>query len=731
MRWLKALLGVYIAFLVLGLMWDAAPTLPDLSPLWVDEKGHPLHARLTRDEKWRLSPSEEAFRRLAPLIIAKEDRRFYWHPGVDPIGLVRAAFVMLRGGPRQGGSTIPMQIAQLTHPGPRTLLQKLRQIFYATALSVRYSKKTLLRFYLTIAPFGRNIEGIEAASWYYFQKPAKNLTPSEVAALLLISQRPYLIQAFLRGDEAFLRRVRFWVRFWYREGLLTLAEVQQAEATPLHPTPRPFPFLDPPPLALQKSRRRPWGMPADTLYLWPDLQRRARALFETYLRQWESCGISQGALLMAELPSGKVRAYLGSRSYRSCAFDLLQIQRSPGSTLKPFLYALALEMGLIHSETPLSDVPVSYQGFMPSNFLTDLYEGQVSAREALYHSLNLPAVALLKEVGEAAFLGRLKALDLPVGNAAGLSIVIGGQAVTAYQLAQAYMVLGTGGYWVRLRLGPQDPADQKGVYDSVAVAIVRRMLPVPRWGWVAKTGTSSHLRDAWCIAVSSSHLILIWVGNPDASSSGCLKARQLLWPLMQQLTQLLPTSPERPLPSTTQLLKVCPLTGNIASPDCPEAIPAWACKKTFPVCTHWDTLYVTPQETYRVKCADTLPVAAKRHIFPRRPLLAAAWWGNFEYQSLPPLAPRCPVEGQLLMVTPLAKVTVWLRRDRPAPLRLQAISNIPGPIHWYVGSAYLGAQEGINASGLTYMPPLSDTTLAFSCRQGPLRLTRTCRIRWL
>lgn len=731
MRWLKVLLGLHIAFLVLGLMWDAAPPLPDLSPLWVDEKGHPLHIRLTRDEKWRLSPSEEAFRRLAPLIIAKEDRRFYWHPGVDPIGLVRAAFVMLRGGPRQGGSTIPMQIAQLTHPGPRTPLQKLRQIFYAIALCLRYSKKTLLRFYLTIAPFGRNIEGIEAASWYYFQKPAKNLTPSEFAALLLISQRPHLVQAFLRGEEAFLRRVRFWVRFWYRRGLITQAELQQAEATPLRPNPRPFPFLDPPPLALQKPQPRPWDAPPDTLYLLPDLQRRARALLESFLRYWESCGISQGTLLIAEVPSGKIRVYLGSRSYRSCAIDLLQVRRSPGSTLKPFLYALALEMGLIHSETPLLDVPISYQGFMPANFLTDLYEGQVPARKALYHSLNLPAVALLKEVGEGAFLGRLRELGLPAEESAGLSIVIGGQGLTAYQLAQAYTTLGTGGYLVRLRLRARDAAQQKRVYDSVAVAIVRRMLPVPRWGWVAKTGTSSHLRDAWCVAVSGSYLILVWVGNPDAASSGCLRARQLLWPLMEQLTQLLPATSEKPLPATTHLLKVCPLTGHIASPDCPEIVSAWACKRAFPTCTHWDTLYVTGRETFRARCADTLRGQHRKHVLPRKPLLAAAWWGDFAYQGLPPLAERCPVEGRLVMVTPLEKVTVWLRRDRPASLRLQAISDIPGPIHWYAGSTYLGVQGGASSSGLLFRPPASDTTLTFSCQQGPLRLSRACRIRWL
>ncbi len=731
MRWLKALLVLHTAFLILGILWDVAPPLPDLSPLWVDEKGHPLHIRLTRDEKWRLPLSEEALRRLAPLIIAKEDRRFYWHPGVDPIGLARAAFVMLRGGPRQGGSTLPMQIAQLTHPRPRTLFQKFRQMFYAIALSVRYSKRTLLRFYLTIAPFGRNIEGIEAASRYYFQKPAENLTPSELAALLLVSQRPHWTRAFLRGEEDFLRKVRFWVRFWYTKGLISLAELQQAEATPLRPTPRLFPFLDPPPLALQKPHPRPWDAPPDTLYLLPDLQRRAHALLESFLRHWESCGISQGTLLIAELPSGKIRVYLGSRSYRSCAIDLLQVRRSPGSTLKPFLYALALERGLIHSETPLSDVPISYQGFMPANFLTDIYEGQVPARKALYHSLNLPAVALLKEVGEGAFLERLRELDLPADGAAGLSIVIGGQEVTGYQLAQAYTTLGRGGYQIRLRLRARDPAGQKQVYDSVAIAIVRRMLPVPRWGWVAKTGTSSHLRDAWCVAVSGSYVILLWVGNPDASSSGCLKARQLLWPLVEQLTQLLPATPEKPLPTPTHLLKVCPLTGHIASPDCPESVSAWACKRAFPTCRHWDTLYVTARKTYRPPCADTLPSPYRKHVLTRKPLLAAAWWGDFAYQGLPPLAERCPVEGQLLMVTPLAKVTVWLRRDRPAPLRLQAISDIPGPIHWYVGGTYVGAQGGPAAGGLLFMPPSSDTTLTFSCQQGPLRLSRTCRIRWI
>jgi penicillin-binding protein 1C len=731
MRWLAVLLGVWLTLLLLSFWWEAAPALPDLSPMWVDEAGYPLHVRLTSDDKWRLPPSEEALERLAPLLIAKEDRRYVWHLGVDPIGLLRAAYVMLRGGPRQGGSTIPMQIAQLTRPGSRNLYQKLRQMFYATALSVRYSKRTLLRFYLTIAPFGKNIEGIEAASWYYFQKPAARLTPLELAGLLLISQRPHLTPAFLQGEASFRQKALFWVRFWYQRGLLRREEVLQAEATPLRPRPRPFPFLEPPPLALQGRRYRPWEKPADTLYLQIDLQRRAYALLQSYLHTWQSCGISQGALLIVELPSGKIRAYIGSRSYRSCAIDLLRVRRSPGSTLKPFLYALALAKGQIHSETPLPDVPISYQGFLPSNFLSDRYEGQVSARWALYQSLNLPAVALLREVGEEAFLGYLRELDLPTDAEAGLSLIIGGQPVTAYQLAQAYTTLGTGGKLVRLRLENGDVSGQKQVLDSVAVAIVRRMLPDVRPGWVAKTGTSSHLRDAWCIAVSHSHVLLLWVGNPDASSSACLKARQLLWPLMQQLTQLLPAPPEKPLPPSTHLLRVCPLTGHLASPTCPETLTALACTNTFPLCQHWDTLYVTGGGSYRAGCGDSLPRGAVRRVFPRKPLLAAAWWGEFLYQELPPLAEGCPAKGQLLMVSPLSRVTLWLRRDRPAPIRLQAISDLPGPIHWYVGSTYLGAQGGASAKGLLYWPPSVDTMLVFSCLQGGLRYSRSCRIRWL
>ncbi len=731
MRWLRALLGLGLAFLLLSWLWDAAPPLPDLSPLWVDEAGQPLHIRLTRDEKWRLPPSDEALNRLAPLLIAKEDRRYHWHFGVDPIGLLRALYVILRGGPRQGGSTIPMQIAQLTRPGPRHLYQKIRQIFYATALSLRYTKRTLLRLYLTIAPFGKNIEGIEAAAWYYFQKPAALLTPLELAGLLLISQRPHLTEAFLQGEESFRQKALFWVRFWHRRGLLAKEEVLQAEGTLLRPKPRPFSFLDPPPLPLQQVRLRTWEEPVDTLYLMPGLQQRAHALLKSYLSTWESCGISQGALLIAELPSGKVRAYIGSRSYRSCAIDLLRVRRSPGSTLKPFLYALALEMGLIHSETPLSDVPISYQGFMASNFLREGYEGQVSARRALYHSLNLPAIALLKDMGEEAFLGRLRALELPTDEEAGLGIVIGGQSVRAYDLARAYTVLGMGGALVRLRLQSRDSSGSKLVFDSAAVGILWRMLPEVWPGWVAKTGTSSHLRDAWCVAVSQSHVVLLWVGNPDASSSGCLKARELLWPLMQQVVQLLPPSFERPLPATTRSLRVCPLTGHLASPSCPEAVSAWGCVNTFPACRHWDTLYVTGEATYRRTCGDSLPYGAVQRVIARKPLLSAAWWGNFAYQALPPLASACPAEGRLLMVMPLAKVTVWLRRERPAPLRLQAISDIPGPILWFVGATYLGAQAGTNASGLVYLPPQRDTTLVFSCQQGEHRITRSCRIRWL
>jgi len=731
MRLVWGLVGLSVLCLLIAALWEAAPPLPNLSPAWVSEEGQLLHVRLTSDERWRLPLSDEALRLIEPLILAKEDRHFYWHLGVDPMGLARAAWVMLRGGPRQGGSTIPMQTAQLLRPGPRNLWQKLRQMFYATALSIRYDKQTLLRLYLTIAPFGKNIEGLEAAAQYYFQKSAKRLTPLEIAALFLISQRPSLTRAFLVGEESFRQRALFWVRFWKAEGCLSEAELRQAEETPLRPTPRPFPFLDPPPLALQKPHRRERGEPPETLYLSPRLQAAAHRLLQAHLRAWESCGIQEGNLLIVEIPTGKVRAYIGSRAYRTCAIDLLQVRRSPGSTLKPFLWVMALQEGLIHSEMPLVDLPLSYEGFLPTNFQKDRYEGQVSARRALYESLNVPAIDLLRRVGEGRFLEGLRRLELPTDEEAGLSVIIGGQSVRAWQLAQAYTTLGTGGQLVSLRLRNRDSLWVHRVLDSGAVAIVRRMLPSVGWGWVAKTGTSSRLRDAWCIAVSARYVVLVWIGNPDASPSGCLKARELLWPLMQRIVALLPVTPETPLPISVKGLTACPLTGLVADSTCPQRVEAWACEDHFPVCQHWDTLYVWRSITYRPSCADSAAKQGRRLIVERIPLEAALWWGKWDYQRLPPLSPKCAASGRLLMLMPLERVVVWLRRHRPRPLSLQAISDMPGPIHWWIGAQYLGSQSADKAEGLSFWPPTRDTTLTFFCGQGTRRLSRNCRIRWM
>ncbi|MCX8112899.1 MAG: transglycosylase domain-containing protein [Bacteroidia bacterium] len=707
------LIGGLIVISLLGEAYNHAPTPPPLSPRLLTEEGKLAHISLSPDEKWRLPPTKRTLARVAPLLLYKEDRRFYFHRGVDPIALVRAIGSTLKGS-RQGGSTLTMQLARLWRPGPRNLWRKLLEIYWALGIELRHDKAEILSFYLTYAPFGRNIEGIEAAAQAYFGKEAERLTPMEMAALLLLSQRPWLLPALLRGEERVKRWALRWVERWYQAGLLTAAEYAQAQQTPLllryHSMPQIEPHAIPTPVK-----------ELDTLYLSLSLQREIHRLLRAELTALRPCGVSEGAILVAEAQTGRVRAYVPSSGYAQCAIDLIQAKRSVGSTLKPLLWAEGIFQGKIHSESPLLDFPKSYNGYVPINFERSAYQGIVSASAALRQSLNAPAVYLLAEIGINSFADRLRTLGITGVERSGHAGIVGAVEASLFQLVQAYTPLATRGYFTKLRRRASDPISIQSVWDSASTWIVSATLREGN-GWSYKTGTSTKLRDAWCIAYDNRYIVGIWLGNPDGASSGCLKGRDAAFPLAHKVARLLGTSSfYLEAPTTVETLLTCPVTGLTKGTSCPRGVLALRRRgeSSLPTCPHLRRLWVGPVYSFCEVCRPENKDTLKELSLPPLP------WALVKIDNLPPHNPFCPAV-QLDLLSPQEGAVLWLRRPR---LPLYAASAPTAPVLWGSESDTIGWQ--MPSQTLWYVPSRRDTLLKLWAQVGSLRREVRCKVRWL
>ena len=432
--------------------------LRDLSVQIDDRHGRPLAAFLNHGDKFRLpTAAEEVSPLFVKLLLAYEDRRFYSHPGVDPLAALRAVGQNLAAGRVvSGASTLTMQAARLLHPGPRGWRAKLSQTLRALQLEARYDKRTILSFYLTLAPYGGNVEGVRAAAWTWFGKGAEALSPGEAALLAALPRAPEALRPD-RADPADLKAARDMVIDRAEAlGALNPSLAAEARAEPLPNLRRP------PPMAAPHAARRlaatVKGGEAVRAALDPALQAATEKLLrDAMAEQGRHVG---AAALIVENRSRKVRAYVGAPdaadAERLGAVDMVQAARSPGSTLKPFVYGAAFTLGLLHPETLVAVVSTRVGAYAPQNFDRG-FHGDLTVAEALQRSLNVPAVLALQKVGPQRFVDGAQAagarLILPKGDAApGLPVALGGVGVSLWDMTQLYAALADGGRPARLTL---------------------------------------------------------------------------------------------------------------------------------------------------------------------------------------------------------------------------------------------------------------------------------------
>ena len=734
--------------LVIALLWLADRIWPlplpqdDLARVVLAEDGTPLWRFADVNGVWRYPvQTSEVSPYYLDALLTYEDRWFYRHPGVNPLALARATWQNLTGARVvSGGSTLSMQVARLLDPHSRTFLGKLRQLWRTAQLEWHLSKEQILNLYLNRAPFGGTLQGVAAASWAYLGKSPAQLTHAEAALLAVLPQAPSRLRpdrhpqrAQHARDKVLRRLAEFQV--WPQ------AAVDEALEEPLLLAPRLEPSLAP---LLARRLNRPDSPPLIRTTVDATLQRR----LEDLLLGWRARlpEHTSAAILVVEEETMAVRAYLGSVDINDAKryghVDMISALRSPGSTLKPFLYGMALDDGLIHSESLLQDVPRRYGDYRPGNFSMG-FTGAVPASTALSSSLNLPAVQLLEAYGPKRFAAQMRIGGMPLALPAlaepNLALILGGAGSRLEDLVSGYSAFARDGKSATLRLQPDDVLRERPLLSPGAAWIVRRILSGqarpdrdpraelvqrPTLAW--KTGTSYGFRDAWAIGVGPRYLIGVWIGRPDGTPVPGQFGLASAAPLMLQVHDVLTnrdsqrgiSAPVKPVPANVGVAAICWPLGqpmNRSDPNCRRQRFAWTLDNTTPPTLQAldQPLSVGLMESIWVNAKGLrvdahCPGAEPKHI-ALWPAPLEPWLPRVERREarLPAADPECPPPA-LAASSPLSIVGVREGDQLRLPaasqqalrLKLSALGG-SGRRWWFLNGAPLGDsanQDFINAS---------------------------------
>jgi penicillin-binding protein 1C len=754
----RALAAVLLSTLILALILDRLFPLPLPDPdngstVVVARDGSPLRAFADAEGIWRYPVSMDE---VSPLyleaLVGYEDRWFWRHPGINPFAAARAVGQMIAN--RRivsGGSTLTMQVARILEPHSRSLGGKLRQSLRALQLEAHLSKREILELYLDNAPFGGTLQGVEAASWAYLGHSARRLSHAEAALLAVLPQAPSRLRPDREAEAAREARDKVLDRM-ATLGVWTSAEVKDARIESVVAR-----TLQPPLSAALLARRLHSDHPRlrrieTTIDI--ELQRSVQDRVSNYLARLPDR--TSAALLVVDNRDLSTLAYVGSAAFGDEArlghVDMVRAWRSPGSTLKPFLYGLALDDGLIHSESLLVDAPQSFGGYRPGNF--DMaFNGPVGAAEALRLSLNVPAVDLLDRVGPARFTARLANtglhLRLPHGVEPNLSIILGGVGARMEDLAGAYAALNRKGIGGIVRYSPDDPMTERRVLSEGSAWIIREILEAnprpgyrpgtfdtgsrPRVAW--KTGTSYGYRDAWAIGGTREFTVAVWIGRPDGTPLPGQYGAVTALPLMFQVVDSLPRAslsnvPDAP-PAGVSEIEICWPLGLAYDADHPERCQqkhdAWILDGVVPPtlperdAKTWSTglVHVSTDARSGRRLSPGCEAPAVRELdIPHWPSLAYPWLSRQQRRqsSLPALAAQCADDGlaslQELRIDGIADNASVARApnsDKPAIVRLRAL-GANDEVMWLV-NGHLEASTAGSASWELAFAETGDQTI--------------------
>lgn len=726
-RLLLWLFSVFVGpFLLLGvsILVDPPPAPKPYSVVVRDCSGEFLHAFLARDGMWRMRTDPEQIPpSLKSLLLRKEDRWFAFHPGVNPLALIRALVQNLKSGKVvSGGSTITMQIARMLEPKERTYANKVREILRALQLEFLYSKEELLEMYLSMVPLGGNIEGLQSAAMLYYQTPLDRLNIAHLIDLTLIPGDPQGLQPD-RNGPALLRARTDLASRWLRAGIL-----EREDSAVIWQTPAAVERRAPPrraPHYALRVRSSCDGSAEIRGSLDLRIQTTVEALLARHSRSWRPRGIQNGAVLVIENGGREVRAYAGSENFddeaASGQVDGIRAVRSPGSTLKPFLYALEMEHGDLTPKSRLLDVPYDAEGFQAENY-DGTYTGSVFADEALQRSLNVPMVRLLKKRGLPEFLDYLGRLGISSMAAQrgrlGLSMILGGCGVTLEELVRAYaafpgggmvgdlsyVATGTGGRLAEAVFTPSTAF----LVTEILSGLQRPDLPANfestlHLSTIAfKTGTSYGRRDAWAIGYTADYTVGVWVGNPDNRGNPEIVGGKVAAPLLIDILNAIASRNRKkilPLPPEVGVRTVCSVSGLAPTPLCAHQITDLYAERTtnLRVCDVCREYLLSPDGTVTY-CSSCLGEREyRRAVFlDADPDLVHFWYATGVRRDVPPPHnPGCPRvfagEGPSI-VSPSEQTTYYLVAPRQ---KLAFLAGSAGDVRehsWYLDDRFLGSR---------------------------------------
>lgn len=711
-----------------------------------------LGARIASDGQWRFPSGSEVPEKFAVCLTQYEDKRFWYHPGVDPFALMRAVQLNLtQSRVVSGGSTLTMQLARIAQGNQsRTVGQKVIEMLWALYLECSYSKVEILRMYASNAPFGGNVVGIEAAAWRYFGREAKDLSWAEQATLAVLPNSPALIHPGRNRAELKQKRDKLLLRL-YEKHILDKTEYELAcmEALPEKPLPLPneAPHLLER-LAIEKQENR-IHTTVD-----PTLQQQVQRLVNRYVADYRSNHIYNVAALVADVESGKILAYVGNVTDQNMTtghgyqVDVITSPRSTGSVLKPFLYAAMLNDGLILPGTLIADTPLNINGFTPQNFNKTFY-GAVPAHVAIERSLNVPLVRMLSQYNTGRFMSLLKRLGMTTLRFSedhyGASLILGGAEGSLWDLSGMYASLARmlshyrsyNGRYDRSDIHPLTPypIEEKKPIRSVtdtrladesllsyaslwfmfeAMSGLNRPEEEADWqqfssmkqvAW--KTGTSYGGRDAWAIGVTPRYVVGVWVGNATGEGRSGLTGVGYAAPILFDIYSLLPDVPwfDQPYDELEEVA-VCRQSGHKASAICDEVDTVYIPRTGIAtaVCPYHRIVHLSQDGQYRVNSScESVSRMQERSWFVLPPA-QAYYYKNYhvEYQALPPLKPGCEEDQsrQIAILYPEHQAVLYLPKgfsgEREKVVMRATHARSDATLYWHLDDVYLGETRQIH-----------------------------------
>lgn len=722
----------FLGAITLSMIWFFWPMYADFldlpySTVVNDKTGKLLSASIAEDEQWRFPIIEEVPERFEKAVLTYEDKRFYAHPGIDPLALGRALKQNIEA--RRvvsGASTISMQVARLiSDHHDRTIFNKLKEIRTALRLELWYSKQEILQWYSSLAPFGGNVVGLEASCWRYYRKSPDRLSWAEAATLAVLPNAPSLIHVDRNRDQLLSKRNHL-LSLLHEEEILSDIDLEAAMLEPLPNRTYRLPQKAPHLLASMKL-----GQVEKQVSIDPGLQASVAATMNHLYDEWSQNEINNAGVIILDTKSGEVLAYHGNipKTTSERSVDMIQAQRSSGSILKPFLYAHMIEDGLISPQELVWDIPTYISGFHPSNY-NKTYAGAIPVDEALQRSLNIPFVRMLREYGISPFLDRLKRHGLSTlhrtADHYGLSVILGGGEVTLWELVHAYRDMGAS----LLDQKPVAGLSPSSIYTTMdALKVLNRPDEEGDWqrmnsrtpiAW--KTGTSYGHRDAWAVGVHPEITIGVWVGNADGEGRegiiGTKTAGRLLFAVAGK-ANLSNSWFEEPLPEMKYLRK-CHHTGMLASASCPEVDTIlWpAISERARVCAYHSTHTVSQDLAWRYDgtCEDVEGVISQS--FLDLPANVAYYYkrAHPEWSPVPPLSPSCRQTArhqQMDIIYPDPNELVYLPKDFNADqqslvVRVAHIRH-DAALYWYLDDTFMGETRDFHS--YSFLPGHGEHTI--------------------